>query len=144
MDEATKALLKQALGMPDEDLAKVPRHIEKLFSIVPRMMQYKLVAEVTYSKYCFAGIKVGDKIVFSPWLNPQETTCPLCPMALTPVLVSVQQFWERTAELFSRGIDGLDDINDTAFAGITGCSDPGLEYGGLGHVNFKIYTEKVG
>ena len=144
MDEATKALLKQAVGITDEDLAKVPRLIEKIFSNAPRAMQYKTVAEVTYSKYCFAGIKVGDKIVFSPFLNPQETTCPLCPRALIPVLVALQQFWERTLELFDRGIEGLDDLNDTAFAGLAGCLDPGLELGGLGHVQFKLYAEKIG
>jgi len=144
MDEATKALLKQAVGITDEDLAKVPRLIEKIFSNAPRAMQYKTVAEVTYSKYCFAGIKVGDKIVFSPFLNPQETTCPLCPRALIPVLVALQQFWERTMELFDRGIEGLDDLNDTAFAGLAGCLDPGLELGGLGHVQFKLYAEKIG
>lgn len=144
MDEATKALMKQAVGITDEDLAKVPRLIEKIFSNAPRMMQYKTVAEVTYSKYCFAGIKVGDKIVFSPFLNTQETTCPLCPRALIPVLVALQQFWERTMELFDRGIEGLDELNDAAFAGIAGCLDPGLEYGGLGHVQFKLYAEKGG
>ncbi len=144
MDEATKALLKQAVGITDEDLAKVSRGIEKIFSNVPQVIKYKMVAEVTHSKYCFAGIKVGDKIVFSPFLNPQETTCPLCPRALIPVLVALQQFWERTLELFDRGIEGLDDLNDTAFAGLAGCLDPGLELGGLGHVQFKLYAEKIG
>ena len=135
MDEATKALLKQAVGVTDEDLAKVGRNIEKIFSNVPRVLQYKTVAEVTSSKYCFAGIKVGDKIVFNPFLNPQETTCPLCPRALLPVLVSLHSFWER-------GIEGV-DLNDSAFGAIAGCLDPGLEYGGLGHVTFKLYAEKV-
>jgi len=144
MDEATKALLKQFVGVTDEDLAKVGRNIEKIFSNVPRALQYKTVAEVTSSKYCFAGIKVGDKIVFNPFLNPQETTCPLCPRALLPVLVAHQQIWERSMELLDRGIEGIDDLNDGAFCRIAGCLDPGLEYGGLGHVTFKLYGEKVG
>ena len=144
MDEATATFLKQAVGITDEDLAKVQRNIEKIFSNASAAMQYKVVAEVTSSKYCFAGIKVGDKIVFSPFLNPQETTCPLCPRALLPVLVALQQFWERTFELFDRGIEGIDDLNNTAFAGIAGCLDPGLEHGGLGHVSFKLYAEEVG
>lgn len=144
MDEATKALLKQFVGVTDEDLAKVTRNIEKIFSNVPRALQYKIVAEVASSKYCFAGIKVGDKIVFSPFLNPEETTCTLCPRALLPVLVAHQQWWERSMELLDRGIEGLDELNDAAFCRIAGCLDPGLEYGGLGHVTFKLYAEKVG
>ena len=144
MDEATKALLKLAVGITDEDLAKLPRLIEKIFSNAPRAMgQIKIVAEVTYSKYCFAGLKVGDKIVFSPFLNKEETTAPLCPRALIPVLIALQQWWERTIELLDRGIEGIDDLNDTVFAGIAGCLDPGLEHGGLGHVDFKLYAEKI-
>jgi uncharacterized repeat protein (TIGR04076 family) len=136
MDEATKALLKQAIGITDEDLAKVQRNTEKVFSNVAQAMQYKVVAEVASSKYCFAGIKVGDKIVFSPFLNPQETTCTLCPRALLPVFVALSSFWER-------GIEGV-DLNDSAFGRVANCLDPGLEYGGLGHVTFKLYAEKVG
>jgi len=148
MDEATKTALKQFVGITDEDLAKlyppVESNLKKIFSNVPRAMQYKLVAEVTHSKYCFAGIKVGDKIVFNPFLDPKETTCPLCPRALLPVLVAVQQSWERTMELVDRGIDDVNALNDSAWAGLAGCLDPGLEYGGLGHVSFRLYAEKVG
>ena len=144
MDEATKALLTQVLGVTDEDLAKLPPTVDKIVSNILRAMgQFKLVAEVTSSKYCFAGIKIGDKIVFSPFLNPQETTCPLCPRALLPVLIALVEFHERTIELLDRGIEGIDDLNDAAFAGIAGCLDPGLEAGGLGHVNFKLYAEKI-
>lgn len=145
MDEAVKALLTQVVGVTDEDLAKVPRIIEKLFSNAPRgMTQMRIVAEVTYSKYCFAGLKAGDKIVFSPFLNKEETTAPLCPRALLPVLIALQSFWERSIELFDRGIEGIDDLNDGVFAKIAGCLDPGLDAGGLGHVDFKLYAEKVG
>ncbi len=144
MDEVAAKVLKNFLGVTDEDLAKVPRHMERIARTFPRALPYKVVAEVTSSKYCFAGIKVGDKIVFDPWLNLQETTCTPCPRALIPVLVALQSYWERFIELFDRGIEGLDDINDTAFAGFAGCLDPGLELGGLGHVQFKLYAEKIG
>jgi len=144
MDEAAKALLTQVVGVTDEDLPKVTRRIEKIFANATRMMQYRIVAEVTYSKYCFAGIKVGDKIVFSPFLNKEETTAPLCPRALLPVLIALAEFWERSFELSDRGIEELDDYNDAAFATFAGCLDAGLEYGGLGHVHFKLYSEKAG
>lgn len=135
MDEATKALLKEAVGITDEDLAKVQRNIEKIFSNVGWGMQYKIVAEVISSRYCFAGVKVGDKFVFNPFLDPKQTTCPLCPRALLPVLIALHPIWER-------GVEGV-DLNDSAFGGIAGCLDPGLEAGGLGHVNFKLYAEEI-
>lgn len=136
MDEATKALMKQAVGITDEDLAKVGPQTEKVASNIQRAMQYKLVAEVTSSKYCFAGIKVGDKLVFTPFLNKEETTCPLCPRALVPVLLS----WQTVAERLIEGVDP----SDVAFGRVVACLDPGLEHGGLGHVIFRVYAEKVG
>ena len=143
MDETAKNLLKTVVGVSDEDLAKVPRNIEKIFSNIPRSMGYKMIAEVISSKYCFAQIKVGDKLVFSPFLNVEESTCPLCPRALIPVLISGQQGWERSMDLLSKNIEDIDEMNDSCFAGFAGCMDQGLEGGGLGHVNFKIYVEKV-
>ena len=143
MDETAKNLLKSMVGVTDEDLDKVPRNIEKIFSNIPKSMGYKIIAEVTSSKYCFAQIKVGDKIVFNPFLNAEESTCTLCPRALIPVLISGQQWWERNMELLSKNVEAIDELNDTLFAGIAGCMDPGLEGGGLGHVNFKLYAEKV-
>jgi hypothetical protein len=143
MDEATKALLTQVVGVTDEDLAKVSRPLEKMLSNVPRMMQYRIVAEVTSSKYCFAGLKVGDKIVFSPFLNKEETTAPLCPWALLPVFITLRPFWERTIELLDRGIEGIDDLNDGVMTKLAGCLDLGLDAGGLGHVDFKLYAEKI-
>jgi len=143
MDETAKNLLKTVVGISDEDLAEVPRNIEKIFSVIPQSMGYKTIAEVISSKYCFAQIKVGDKLVFSPFLNVEESTCPLCPRALIPVLISGQQGWERSMDLLSKNVEDIDEMNDSCFAGIAGCMDPGLDGGGLGHVNFKIYTEKV-
>jgi hypothetical protein len=142
MDQMAKNVLKNVVGISDDDMAKVPRNIEKIFANAPKSMGYKLIAEVTSSKYCFAQIKVGDKIVFDPFLNAKESTCPLCPRALIPLLISVQQAWERSLEFFSRNINDIDELNDTLFAGIAGCLDPGLEGGGIGHVNFKLYSEK--
>ena len=50
MDETAKNLLKTVVGVSDEDLAKVPRNIEKIFSNIPRSMGYKTIAEVISSK----------------------------------------------------------------------------------------------
>ena len=144
MDEVAKTVLKQFLGFADEDLAKVPRHIERIARNFPRALPYKVVAEVTSSKYCFAGIKVGDKIVFNPWLSLQETTCTPCPRALIPVLVALMSYWERTIDLLDRGIETVDELDDVLFGKAVPCLDPGLEHGGLGKVTFKFHVEKVG
>ncbi|MBL7208512.1 MAG: hypothetical protein ISS52_00295 [Dehalococcoidia bacterium] len=144
MDEVAAKVLKDFLGFTDEDLAKVPRHIERIARNFPRALPYKIVAEVTSSKYCFAGIKVGDKIVFDPWLSLDQTTCTPCPRALIPVLVALASYWERTIEFLDRGIEGIDDLDDVIFGRAIACLDPGLEHGGLGHVTFKFHLEKVG
>jgi hypothetical protein len=36
------------------------------------MMQVQTVAEVVKSERCFAQVKVGDKLVFDPFLNPES------------------------------------------------------------------------
>ena len=147
MEAAAKTLLQQSVGIGDEELSKLDprtdRFLGKIFGNIPSAMQYRIVAEVTHSKYCFAGIKAGDRIVFDPFLNGGKTTCPLCPRALLPLLVSCQQYWERFIELADRGVERPEEINDTAFAGVAGCLDPGIEYGGLGHVAFSLYSERI-
>jgi len=65
MDEVAKTVLKQFLGFADEDLAKVPRNIERIARNFPRALPYKVVAEVTSSKYCFAGIR-GTRLYSTP------------------------------------------------------------------------------
>ena len=115
MDEVAAKVLKDFGGVTDEDLAKVPRNVERIARNFPRALPYKVVAEVTSSKYCLAGIKVGDKIVFDPWLNLQETTCTPCPRALIPVLIALQSYWERFIELLDRGIEEIDAIDDVVF-----------------------------
>ena len=144
MDEVAARVLKNFLGMTDEDLAKVLPHEERIARNVPRMLRYKVVAEVTFSKYCLAGIKVGDKIVFDPWLNLQATTCTPCPRALIPVLVALQSYWERIFDLLDRGIEDIDTIDDVVFGRVVPCLDPGLEHGGLGQVTFRFHAEKIG
>jgi uncharacterized repeat protein (TIGR04076 family) len=143
MDEVAAKVLKDFGGVTDEDLAKVPRNVERIARNFPRALPYKVVAEVTSSKYCLAGIKVGDKFVFNPWLNLQETTCTPCPRALLPVLIALQSYWERTIELLDRGIEEIDALDDVVFGRAVPCLDPGLEHGGLGQVTFKFHAEKV-
>ena len=133
MDEQVRNMLRQVLGMPDEDIDKISPGLRKLVS---SRLPYKIVAEVTESRYCFAGCKVGDKLVFGPGpaVNTQDTTCPLCIGALAPMMERVHLMWDRMAE-------GLDP--NEAWLRHAVCFDPGLEKGGLGNVTFKVYAEKI-
>jgi hypothetical protein len=135
MQEPMRSVLKQQIGITEEDLNRMPPGISKLLSAVPRIVNYRIIAEVTDAKYCFAGCKPGDKLVFGPQplLNAQESTCPLCIGALAPMMERVHIMWDRLAE-------GLDP-ND-AWVTHSQCFDPGLDYGGLGCVHFRVYAEK--
>jgi len=137
MEEPMRAILKQSIGITDEDLDRLSSGMNKLLSGVPQFANYRIIAEVTDAKYCFAGCKRGDKLVFGPQplLNVEESTCPLCIGALAPMLERVHMIWDRFAE-------GLDP--NQAWEGYSQCVDAGLDHGGLGTVYFKVYTEKPG
>ena len=129
--------LKQAIGITDGDLARLGPRVRRNLSAAPQLRQLRIVAQGTDAKYCFQALKVGQKLVFTcaPFqLSPRESDCPLCLSALKPVLDAAmlmrepllagqapEQVFERTAE----------------------CLDPGLDYGGLGHVRFKVFLEKA-
>ena len=136
MEEPIREMLKVQIGITDEDLNKLSPGMQKLMSAVPEGLKWKMIAEVTDSKYCFAGCKVGDKLVFypAPLLNAEESTCPLCMGAIAPLLERMHIGWQAV-------VDGRDP-NDT-WVRHSQCFDPGLEHGGLGRVVFKVYAEKV-
>jgi hypothetical protein len=137
MQESMRTMLKQLIGITDEDLDRLPPGVRKLLSAAPQLTAYRIIAEVTDAKYCTASCKPGDKLVFGPGptLNVQESTCPPCIGALGPMMERVHMMWDRIAEgadpneLWTRGMQ---------------CFDPGIEHGGLGTVHFKVYAEKPG
>jgi hypothetical protein len=137
MQEPMRTMLKQIIGITDEDLDRLPPGIRKLLSAVPQMGNYRIIAEVTDAKYCFAGCKPGDKLVFGPQplLNAAESTCPLCIGAIAPMMERVHIMWDRVAE----GVDP-----NEVWVRHSQCFDPGLEHGGLGTVHFKVYAQKPG
>lgn len=138
MDPALAQTLKQAIGITDQDLARLGPRVQRNLSQAPRMRQYRIVAQVTDANYCFQGVKVGQKLVFTcaPFqLSPRESDCPLCLSGLKPVLEPV--FLLR--ELLLAG-----QTPEQTFVRHAECLDPGLDYGGLGHVRFKVFVEKAG
>lgn len=135
--EPIRNMLKQGMGITDEDLDRMSPGLQKLMSAAPQMMGNKIIAEVIDAKYCAAGVKPGDKIVVGPGptVNAQESTCPLCIGILGRLMPRVHEIWTRMAE-------GLDP-NEMVWK-YAECYDPGLEHGGLGKVHFKLSVEKIG
>jgi uncharacterized repeat protein (TIGR04076 family) len=138
MDEISRQITKQAIGITDEDLEKLSPGMKKLLSDLPDKMKWKVIAEVTESKYCFAGLKPGDKFVFNfPVLNVNESTAAPCMEAIAPLAQHIRAMIDRVAE----GADPNESIWATQQVS---CMDVGLEHGGLGKVMFKVYGEKAG
>ena len=133
-------MFKGATGLDDGAMAKLHPGAEKLFRNVPKMLQYQIIAEVVRSEGCFAQVKVGDKLVFDPFLNPGDSTGVMCPKALLPVMVQINSIWEMMAEWAEFGKEEPPEI---AFRSIR-CLDPGLEDGGVGGVVYRIRSEKLG
>ncbi len=137
--DARKQHLKNLIGITDEDFEKYisfPHH-RKMSLRRAEINQYQIVAEVIEAKYCTAGMKVGQKYVFSVIPNKlllDKSTCPLCIKALGPLSETLQIFWERL-------IEGVDPNEGTK--PFIHCPDLGVEYGGLGTVVFKIYAENI-
>ena len=102
-------------------------------------MPYQTVAEVVKSEACFAQVKVGDKLIFDPFLNPQKSTGMMCPKALLPVLLEINALWEL---MFEWADSGKEELPEIVFRNVR-CLDPGLEDGGIGGVVYRIHAEKI-
>ena len=139
MIEQIKQMMQQAVGISDEDFqtwisAPVT---SKMAGKSAELMKYKIVAEVIEAKYCFAGLKPGQKYVFSAMpamLLPEESDCPLCIRALGPLANLMMGFWDRIME----GVDPNQGMWQMAE-----CLDPGIGRGGLGHVVFRVYAQEI-
>jgi uncharacterized repeat protein (TIGR04076 family) len=136
LEEPVRQLMKDLIGITDEDLDKISPGQQKMLSVLPEAPNFKIIAEVVDAKYCLAGCKVGDKLVIhpAPLLNTEESTCPLCMAAISQLLGLMYVMIDRFA-------DGRDP-NESILSQVQ-CDDTGLEHGGIGSVFFKVYTEKV-
>ena len=132
-------LFKLSTGLDEKAMARLHPGQEKLYRNILKTVGYQTVAEVVKSEACFAGIKVGDRLVFDPFLNPQKSTGNMCPRALLPVLLEINALWEMTMEWAESGKEELPEIVWRN----TRCLDPGLEDGGVGGVVYTIHSEKI-
>lgn len=139
MDEKDfiKQMMQQAIGITDEDFQtymSFPRNME-LAKATPEFMKYKIIAEVTDAKYCTAGLKKGQKFTLQSLpavILSGESDCPLCARAIAPIGSILGEVWEEIAK------------GGPTSTRVVECLDPGVKEGGLGHVIFKVYAQKVG
>jgi uncharacterized repeat protein (TIGR04076 family) len=129
------AFAKDMLGMSDEDIAKVnPEKEQEYKNTLENMGRYRLVAEVVKSKYCAAGLRVGQKIILNGvQIDKEASDCPLCVGAIAPLQRNLTVYLDRC----SRGRD-----IDLPTGGIA-CIDPGMDVGGLGNVLFSVRIERI-
>jgi hypothetical protein len=128
-----------ATGHDKKSVAKLHAGFEKMFRSIPKTMQSIVIAEVAKAEHCFAGVKVGDKLVFDPFLNAQKSTGILCPRALIPVLIQINAIWEMAFEWAESGKETPSEI---VFRNAR-CLDPGFEDGGIGGVIYQIRFENI-
>ena len=68
-----KEIAKASTGLSDEQVEQMHPGFEKLFNSVAKTMQFQSVAEVVKSEHCFAQVRVGDRIVFDPFLTSEKS-----------------------------------------------------------------------
>ena len=139
LTKETAEMAKGFFGLSDEELAKLHPGFEKFINNAQKTMGYQTVAEVVKSEHCGAQVKVGDKLVFDPFLNPERSTGVMCPRALLPVLIQMNAMMEMMAEWAEAGKEELPEI---VLRNVR-CLDPGLEDGGVGGVVYRIHAEKI-
>ncbi len=129
------AYAKDVLEVSDEDLAKItPEQEQEFKNAFENMMKYRFVAEVAKSKYCSAGLKVGQKIIITgSQIDVEASDCPLCPGMLGPLTSMVQIYLDRC----------IHNRNLTAPLSAVSCMDPGLDAGGLGNVSMTVRIEPM-
>lgn len=139
MDEPkVKSLVKQIVDISDSDW-EVLKHgspgVYKFFTRIAEVGKSRIVAEVIESRYCAAGLKVGQRFVIEGGaLVPEKSTAPFCMRALGPLTGFINTILEK--------IVAGEDPNDRVFQ-VAECLDPGLEAGGLGKVRFHVKVEPV-
>ncbi len=138
LDPQTVNRLKETLGISEAEMAELSPRLEGIMALCAPLEKVRIIAEVMSSVNCLAGVRKGHRLVFNilPFtLNMEETNCPLCVRALTPVMVPAHGMWELAMNGTRNTPRGQ--------ARVAGCMDAGLDWGGLGHVRFKVHIRTV-
>ncbi len=98
--------LERALGLTEDDLARLSPEARNLFSARRHLGHtwlddYEIVVEVTHAPGgCACGMQVGQKIVFDMRhkVKPALSDAPLCLHLMSPVLSIFYMTFDRAAE----------------------------------------------
>jgi len=135
MNKQIRGFLRDSLGFKDDDVDKLSPHMIRLLTKMSDIMSYRVIAEVIESAHCPRNLKVGDKyVLIGADLDLKESTAPFC-IYLMPPIARVRLI------ITERIVEGLDP-NGLLFNTIE-CEDPGLDYGGLGHVRMRVNCERT-
>ena len=137
-DETMLSVIREMMGYTDaewETWKSNPRNL-KIAGNLMDVMKYKVVAEVTSSRGCGAGHKVGYKIVFGGdgTLLCKESPDRVCVGLLSPVNPIVGGVLDK--------ICNGEDPTQMAFNKVH-CIDVGVDHGGWGEVVVEVTVEKT-
>ncbi|MDP6347704.1 MAG: hypothetical protein QGF81_04965, partial [Dehalococcoidia bacterium] len=88
LDPQIAGKLRETLDINEAEMADLSPRLEGVMAMCAGAEKVRIIAEVMSSVNCLAGIRKGHKLVFNilPFmLNTEETNCPLCMRALTPI-----------------------------------------------------------
>ncbi len=130
-----KRIIMNRWGYDEDDYAKANR-LGLLQALDPGAMRYWLVAEPVCSAHCSACINEGRPLYFDPMGMLVRHRCPpgVCIHALSQLSPLIYDYYDH----MMRG----EDPNGMVFDHVA-CTDPGLEYGGLGNNLFRLRREKM-
>ncbi|MBE0616695.1 MAG: hypothetical protein IH608_02050 [Proteobacteria bacterium] len=135
-ESEVRKLLEQVVGISGEDwevFRTGSPGVYRFYENLDRVLGHQVVAEVIDSRYCAAGLQVGQRFVIKGGaLVPEKSTAPLCIRALGPLTGFVNTILEKLV--------AGEDPNERVFM-TAECLDPGLEAGGLGKVRFRVWAE---
>lgn len=135
-EDRVKGILQQVVGISEQDWEVFRRGspgVYKFFERIEDVARHRIVARVIESRYCAAGLEVGQTIVIEGGaLVPEKSSAPLCMRAIGPLTGFVNSILEK--------IVAGEDPNDRVFMAAE-CLDPGLDAGGLGKVKFEVRVE---
>ena len=109
-ERQVKALVRQIVGITDEDweiLKKDSPGVYKFFERIEDVGKSRIVAEVIESKYCAAGLKIGQRLVIEGGaLVPEKPTAPFCMRAIGPLTGFVNTILEMIVAGWGRSDSG--------------------------------------
>ena len=124
-------------GYTDEQMATFRSDPIKVKSMerAPMWVTHNIIAECVESNTCNCGHKVGDRIVFNGQgcLLTDQSPNSICAFALHSIAGHMCGLFDRIHENLS---------GDFVFWRV-GCPDVGVDKGGWGHTEWKMYTEPV-